>query len=225
VVDRSESELIERAKTDPVAFGELYRRHVDQIYNYIYHRVGNVAEAEDLAARTFQRALVGMQGYEDRGLPFGAWLHRIAHNLTANWHRDQSRRATVSLEGLAGDGEAEGEADGETLGDNVAARMFDNARIAAAIRRLESDRQDLLVLKFSQGLSNAEIAARLGRTEGAIKSLYHRTLLALREELAAGGMPEEAPPGHPLETMSAPEPPNGGDAKRPRRWNLWRGRE
>ena len=182
-MEKSESALVARAKTDPSAFGELYLRHVDQIYNYIYHRVGHVAEAEDLTARTFQRALSGMDGYVDRGLPFGAWLYRIAHNLTANWHRDQSRRVSVPLDGL--DTGIDGGEALDPLGDQIAARLLAHKRISEAVRQLEPDRQDLLILKFSQGLSNAEIAAVLGRSEGAIKSLYHRTLLSLREQLEA----------------------------------------
>jgi len=188
-MERNESALVELAKADPAAFGELYLRHVDQIYNYIYHRVGHVAEAEDLTARTFQRALSGMGGYVDRGLPFGAWLFRIAHNLTANWHRDQTRRVSVPLDGL--DAELNGAGLLDPLGDQLAARLLAERRVSEAIRLLEPDRQDLLILKFSQGLSNAEIGAVLGRSEGAVKSLYHRTLLSLREQLeATGGVPE-----------------------------------
>ena len=71
-----------------------------KIYNYIYYRTGNHHDAEDLTARTFYRALLNMDGYVDRGVPFSAWLYRIAHNLVANWHRDQSRRKIISLEDI-----------------------------------------------------------------------------------------------------------------------------
>ncbi len=182
----SESDLIECAKTDPAAFGDLYGQHVDRIYNFIYHRVGNAADAEDLTARTFYRALLSMSSYVDRGAPFSAWLYRIAHNLVANWHRDRVRHETVSLDspdvGLATDGSQEG----------TAARMLTNEMVAAAVGQLDPDRRDLLVLKF-HGLSNAEIAEVLGRTEGAVKSLYHRTLVDLRDELEADDR-ETAPP-------------------------------
>lgn len=174
----SESELIERARTDPQAFGDLYRRHVDRIYSYVLHRVGNRSDAEDLTARTFYRALTGMPEYTDRGAPFSAWLYRIAHNLVANWHRDRGRHETVSLDcpdvGLASDGSGPAP-DVETI---------TNEMVAAAIGRLESDRRALLILKV-QGLSNAEIGDVLGRSEGAVKSLYHRTLTALRDDLRA----------------------------------------
>ncbi len=178
-----ESDLIRRAKRDPSAFGELYDRYVERIYNYVLHRVGDVGDAEDLTSRVFQRALVKMPGYEDRGAPFGAWLYRIAHNLIANWYRDTGRYQKVSYEEL--EAESEHLASVPSGGDRLAEQVLAGERMARAIGRLDADRQTLLILKFNQGLSNAEIAAVLGRSEGAIKSLYHRTLLALREQLDA----------------------------------------
>ena len=172
----SEADLIARARHDPAAFGELYRHHVDRVYAYIYHRVGSVADAEDLTARTFQRALLGMGTYVDHGAPFSAWLYRIAHNLVANWHRDEARRVTVPLDGLTTAG---GDESDPTRGE--ASQVM-----AAALRNLDADRQALLVMKV-QGLSNAEIAMTLGRTESAIKSLYHRTLRELRDQIEALG--------------------------------------
>ena len=98
--DLDEAALVALAKTDPDAFGELYLRNVDRIYNYIYYRTGNVADAEDLTARTFYRALSNIGRYLDQGVPFIAWLYRIAHNLVANHHRSQSRWKTTSLDDL-----------------------------------------------------------------------------------------------------------------------------
>lgn len=177
----SDSALIRRAKRDPSAFGALYDRYVDRIYNYVLYRVGDTGDTEDLTARVFQQALYKMPGYEDRGAPFGAWLYRIAHNLIANWYRDTGRYTQVPYETL--DSEPDSLDDPETVGDLLAERLMSNAHITKAIRSLEPDRQALLILKFNQGLSNAEIADVLGRSEGAIKSLYHRTLLNLRELL------------------------------------------
>lgn len=172
-----EEGLIEQARDDPVAFGELYDRYVNRIYSYVYHRVGNHHDAEDLTARTFYRALSHIERYVDRGAPFSAWLYRIAHNLVANWHRDRSRRQTISLDDAA-----------LTAGLQSSPHEQAEARersetLRRAIRRLSPDRQQLLVLKFSEELSNAEIGEIMGRSEGAIKSLYHRTLLALQEAL------------------------------------------
>jgi RNA polymerase sigma-70 factor (ECF subfamily) len=170
-----ENALVERAKTDSEAFGILYECYVNKIYNYIYYRVGNQHDAEDLTARTFHRALNHIERYVNQGAPFSAWLYRIAHNLVANWHRDQSRRKLISLEDIKliiqrRDGP-----------DQMAEQREEKDQLLAIIQRLPSERQQLLILKFSQGLSNAEIGQVMGRSEGAIKSLYHRTLLSLRE--------------------------------------------
>ncbi len=179
--DESESRLVERAKVDPEAFGQLYERYVDRIYNYIYYRIGNHHDAEDLTARTFFRALDHIDRYVDRGLPFSAWLYRIAHNLVANWHRDRSRHRMISLDGLL-----RLSAPGSSPEHEVERNEAQEA-LLEAIRRLPPDRQQLLILKFGERLSNAEIGRIMGRTEGAIKSLYHRTLIALRDDLRSRG--------------------------------------
>jgi RNA polymerase sigma-70 factor (ECF subfamily) len=177
-----EAELIERAARDPQAFGELYERYVDRIYNYIYHRVGNAQDAEDLTARTFQRALQHIGRYEDHGAPFSAWLYRIAHNLVANWYRDTSRRKEVALDELYASHRRSEDPYREVI------RREEIETVREVVRQLSPDRQMVLILKHSEHLSNAEIAQVLGRTEGAIKSLYHRTLQTLREELEKRGI-------------------------------------
>jgi len=172
-----EKALIERAKEDKDAFGQLYELYVDRIYNYVYYRTGNIADAEDLTAKIFVRAMKHIPRYKDQGVPFSAWLYRIAHNLVANWHRDNSRRQMVALDDIThwhvGDESPE-----------FATQLLeDKSLLLDAIRRLPADRQELLILKFVERLSNAEIGNIMGRSEGAIKSLYHRTLLSLREDL------------------------------------------
>jgi RNA polymerase sigma-70 factor, ECF subfamily len=175
--EESDSKLIAQAKEDPEAFGLLYERYVERIYNYIYYRTNNHHVAEDLTARTFYKTLQHISRYEDRGAPFSAYLYRIAHNLVANWHRDNSRRQIISLDSLkmtAGE---------RSKPDRVTEKKGEQQRLLEAVRRLPADRQQLVILKHVEQMSNAEIGAVMGRTEGAIKSLYHRTLVALREEL------------------------------------------
>ncbi len=177
-MSEAEERLVERAKHDPDAFGMLYERYVDRIYSYIFYRTGDVHEAEDLTARVFYRALAHIRAYRQRGLPFAAWLYRIAHNLVANWHRDRSRRRDLRLDDLVGVAE-------KSDGPERLAERNEQARVLLdVIRRLPAERQQLLLLKFVDDLPNAEIAQIMGRSEGAIKSLYHRTLIALRDELA-----------------------------------------
>ncbi len=169
--------LVAQAQADPLAFGMLYERYVNRIYSYIYRRVGNRQDAEDLTARTFYRALSHIHRYVQRGVPFAAWLYRIAHNLVANWHRDRARRQTITLED-AGPLSVQLSSPLEQVEAQERAEV-----LLRAVGRLSPDRQQLLILKYGEGLSNAEIGRIMGRSEGAIKSLCHRTLLALQGEL------------------------------------------
>jgi RNA polymerase sigma-70 factor (ECF subfamily) len=174
-----EGTLIERAKEDPEAFGLLYERYVDKIYNYIYYRTGNHHDAEDLTAKVFYQAMNHIGRFVQRGAPFSSWLYRIAHNLVANWHRDRSRRQIVSLDRLASVNRQREDGPFQRV---VQGERYD--ALVAEIRCLPTDRQELLILKFVERLPNAEIGQIMGRSEGAIKSLYHRTLVSLRQRMA-----------------------------------------
>jgi RNA polymerase sigma-70 factor (ECF subfamily) len=172
-----EEQLVEQAKHDPDAFGKLYELHVEKIYNYIYYRLGNRHDAEDLTAKVFYRALNHIPRYNHKGKPFAAWLYRIAHNLVANWYRDHSRRQEVALDNVSLKSDRR-----ET--PHHAAELSDESEILlAALQKLPLERQKLLTLKFADRMSNAEIGQIMGRSEGAIKSLYHRTLISLKELL------------------------------------------
>jgi len=184
----SDLDLVARVKTDPAAFGQLYERYITKIYNYVYYRTGNHHDAEDLTSRVFYRALMHVEDYVDRGVPFSAWLYRIAHNLVANWHRDHARRQDVDLDDAVLIGGLHEMPEWATEANEQ------HQRLLATIRRLPEERQELLILKFVEQLSNAEVGQIMGRTEGAIKSLYHRTLLALRDELT--GLDLEADETH-----------------------------
>jgi RNA polymerase sigma-70 factor (ECF subfamily) len=183
-----ESGLVELAKSDPEAFGELYQRNVDRIYTYVYYRIGNEADAEDLTARTFYQALENIPRYVEKGVPFAAWLYRIAHNLVANYHRTRNRwRMTPleDLEHLASLGMASPRASERP--DRAAEANEKQRALWSAIRRQPEERQRLLILKLADRLSNEEIGRLMGRTESSIKSLYFRTLRALKADLEARG--------------------------------------
>jgi len=168
--------LARRAGSDHEAFGELYERHIRKIYNYIYYRTGNYHDAEDLTEMVFQRALRHVATFEDKGVPFTAWLYRIAHNLVANWHRDRSRRPVVPLDQHAAVSEVAEYPESEAMA------LEETELLMRIVRQLPPDRQELLILKFVERMSNAEIGEVMGRSEGAVKSLYHRTLNAMRAE-------------------------------------------
>jgi len=177
-LEYNEADVLTRASQgDRDAFGELYARYIDRIYNYVYYRTGNTHDAEDLTARVFQRAMNHIHNYTDRGVPFSAWLYRIAHNLVANWHRDRSRRQEIPITDIPVL---------PARGDQPETKLVhteEQDALLRLIRKLPPERQHLLILKFVENLSNAEIGQIMGRSEGAIKSLYHRTLLALRDQV------------------------------------------
>ena len=176
--DYNEEDILARASQgDKDAFGALYERYAERIFNYVYYRTGNQHDAEDLTARVFQRAMNHIRNYTDRGVPFSAWLYRIAHNLVANWHRDRSRKQEIAIDDLPVL---------PTKGDHPErnlVRSQEQDALLKMIRKLPPERQNLLILKFVENMSNAEIGKIMGRSEGAVKSLYHRTLLALRDQL------------------------------------------
>jgi RNA polymerase sigma-70 factor (ECF subfamily) len=169
--------LINDARTNPESFGLLYEKYVGKIYNYIYFKVGNNDDAEDLTAKVFFKALKNIGSYRHMGLPFSAWLYRIAHNLVANHHRDRSRVAMVSIDDLVLADQSRSAAP-----EALMVKKQDNAYLLELINNLTPQKQELIVLKFVQKLSNEEIGVIFGKTEGAIKSLYHRTLTELKEK-------------------------------------------
>lgn len=176
--DLTDDQALQKAAMgDTEAFGVLYERYIARIYNYIYYRTGQPSEAEDLTAKVFFRAYNHIGSYRNTGVPFSAWLYRIAHNLVANWHRDNSRNKEVPLED---------EPQIIHRGDLPEAVVMKDQQVDSLftiLRGLTSDRQQLLILKFVEQLSNAEIGVIMGRSEGAIKSLYHRTLYNLKNDL------------------------------------------
>jgi RNA polymerase sigma-70 factor (ECF subfamily) len=165
------------SRGDAEAFSFLYEKNVTRIYNYIFYRIGSASDAEDITSRVFYRAFGHINSYVEKGVPFSAWLYRIAHNLIANWHRDNLRRKEVPLEDHL---ELPQRSDQP---ERMLEKNQETELLLKGIRRITADRQQLILLKYLENLSNAEIAMIMGRSEGAIKSLYHRALIALREEM------------------------------------------
>jgi RNA polymerase sigma-70 factor (ECF subfamily) len=182
----NEENAVKRAcEGDPDAFSFLYERYVARIYSYIYYRIGSEADAEDITSRVFYRAFGHISNYVDKGVPFSAWLYRIAHNLIANWHRDSHRRKEVPLEDQV---EIPTHSDRP---EQALEKTQEMELLLRGIRRLSPDRQQLLILKFVEDYSNSEIGEIMNKSEGAIKSLYHRALIALREEMIGLGYQSE----------------------------------
>jgi RNA polymerase sigma-70 factor (ECF subfamily) len=173
-----EAALVAAAQRDPREFAPLYDLYVDRIYRYAYRRVGTHHDAEDVTAQTFQQALQALPNYEWRGLPFGAWLFRIAGNIINRRGRTGGREIAVEDVTVFGVSEDYDEDPVERVTrDETAGELID------LVQTLPPDQQRVLVLKFSHGLKNREIGELMGRSEGAVKQLVHRALVNLRARL------------------------------------------
>lgn len=160
--------LIEAAKNDPRHFAELYESNFDRVYAFIARRVRNRAEAEDLTSEVFQRALTNLEHFEWRGVPFAAWLLRIAANaLATRWMR-LAKNPEV---------QEDDEAATEPGADPALERQI---ILSQLVQRLPADQRLVVIRRFVDQRGVREIAAELGRTEGAIKQLQFRALKNLR---------------------------------------------
>lgn len=170
------TELILRAKAyDPDALGILYERYYQGIYRYVYYRVSDSGLAEDLTSDIFVKMLHGIESYSIQGVPFSAWLYRIARNRIIDHMRRQPEKTDVSLE----EARVETIASGETTLENALQRD----ELLKSVRVLTDDQRQVILLKFIEDLDNATIASVLGKTEGAVKSLQHRALDTLRHHI------------------------------------------
>jgi RNA polymerase sigma-70 factor (ECF subfamily) len=178
-----ESQLVAQAKSgDKEAVSALYAAYAQSIFQYVSFRVDSRMTAEDLTAEVFLRMVRGISTFEDRGLPFGAWLFRIAGNLIIE-HFRQDKRVTFTVL-----------SDDERGDDSESFRRVENEedrqRLMAALSLLPQEYQDVLILRFMQSLSHSEVAAILGKSDVAIRSIQHRALKALADQM---GAPSEKP--------------------------------
>lgn len=170
--------IVERAKNyDSEAFGQLYDMYFDKVFRYAYYRVGNRHEAEDIAEQVFLKALESIPGFEWRGIPFSAWLLRIASNLVIDYYRSNKYK-TVDIEeetNLALDDSHDPE--------YSAIREFDRKEVIKAIMSLTEDQQQVIIMRFIADMTNEEVANAIGKNVGAVKALQHRALGSLSRVL------------------------------------------
>jgi RNA polymerase sigma-70 factor (ECF subfamily) len=180
--------LVERAQAgDGVAFGLLYDRYVDTVFRFIYFRVGNRPLAEDLTADTFLRALKRINSFTWQGRDLGAWLVTIARNLVA----DHFKSGRYRLEVTTGDVLDADHPDRGPEGSPEVAVVdhITNVALLGAVRQLNPEQQECIVLRFLHGFSVAETAHAMGKNEGAIKALQYRAVRALHRLLPDGFQP------------------------------------
>ena len=179
IASAEEATLVDQAIAgDREAFGELYERHVRRVYRYLLHMAKDVDVAEELTAETFLQALAAIHRYQRRGVPFVAWLLRIAHNLQLNLNGRRAQRSVPLIhedqEGVVGSPEL-------SLQDRASAE-----RLMQVVQTLSGDRRQVIILRFIEGLSCADTARVLGKSVGAIRVDQYRALRALRQSLENG---------------------------------------
>ena len=175
--------LVRRSRSDPEAFGLLYDRYCDRIYGYVFRRLRDRESAEDVTAEIFIKALKAIDTYRPEVAPFAAWLYRIAGNAVIDHVR--ARRIMVSIDAVA---------DAADAGSPVDERALDRVeidRVWAAVDRLPPAQRTAVTLRFGRDLPIADIAAHLGRSDGAVKLLLNRGLTALRTALDTGQVVED----------------------------------
>ena len=165
---------------DPNAFGELYDRFVERVYRYLYFRAGSHPEAEDLTEQVFLKAWEAIGRYRWQGRPFLAWLYRLAHNTHIDYVRTQ--KPTTSLNNDDRPIELASSAAAVEL-----ARALDADLLAQAPSQLTVEQQQVIVMKFIEGLDNEQIAQTMDKREGAIRALQMRALMSLRRVLENQG--------------------------------------
>ena len=172
-----ERQLLKQAQNgDKEAFAALYRAHVQTIYRYVVHRVNDAQQAEDITGDVFIRALEGLKNYRDTGVPFVAWLYRIAHARVVDHYRKQGRRPT----------ETDIEAQPLPVETDMDERLMHQRAtdvLKDALGALTDEQQQVIILRFIEAQPIATVAGTMGKKPNAIKALQHRALRALARQL------------------------------------------
>ena len=177
---QEELDLVQRARQgEQEAFAQLYESHFDKIFRYVVLKIRNQAEAEDMAQQVFIKAYESIGSYQSQGVPFTAWLFRIAHNQMVDYVRKQSKKQTVPLDEslqIKDDSDVEHEVEVK----------IEMEKVVLATAKLTKAQREVISLRFAGGLSITEAAKTMKKSEGAIKALQHSAILALRKTLVGG---------------------------------------
>ena len=177
---QEELDLVQRARQgQQEAFAQLYESHFDKIFRYVVLKIRNQAEAEDMAQQVFIKAYESIGSYQSQGVPFTAWLFRIAHNQMVDYVRKQSKKQTVPLDEslqIKDDSDVEHEVEVK----------IEMEKVVLATAKLTKAQREVISLRFAGGLSITEAAKTMRKSEGAIKALQHSAILALRKTLVGG---------------------------------------
>ena len=173
---QDEQNLVYRAQQgDNEGFAQLYENHFDKIYRYVALRIGNKTEAEDMTQQVFLNALQSIHSFKWKGVPFSAWLFRIAHNQVVDYLRKKTKQAIAPLD--------------ESLvssGGNpqlMAEHRLDIEQLISATKQLTRAQREVISLRFAGELPIDQVAKVMGKSQGAVKALQHSAIVALRKAL------------------------------------------
>ncbi|MDQ2829716.1 MAG: RNA polymerase sigma factor [Chloroflexota bacterium] len=180
------AELIAHAKGDRAAFGEIYDLYLNRVYAFCLGHTASREEAEDVTAQTFERALTALPRYEDRGAPLSSWLLRIAANAAVDRARSAKRVTTLSGPAVDDNDQApeEDAVRSEEPGPAELAEQWEQAQsMRERLAALPTDQQRAVRLRYYEDRALLDIAAEMGRSEGAVKQLLQRALKGLRTQM------------------------------------------
>lgn len=173
---QDEQSLVQRAQQhDEEAFAELYEKYFDKIYRYISLKIGNRIEAEDMTQQVFINALRSISSFKWRGLPFSAWLFRIAHNQVVDYFRKKTRHPVSVLN--------ESITASRDNPQKMIEQKMDIEQLVLATKYLTLSQQEVIALRFAGELPISQVAGIMGKSDGAIKALQHSAIVALRKIL------------------------------------------
>lgn len=173
--NHDEADLVERAIAgEAEAFGELYMVHLDAIYRYVYFRVGEKSDAEDLTEQVFLKAWEALPEYKRSEKPFASWLYRIAHNSVIDYYR-RTKPVMIPYDTTSAERMADGRSN--PISEIIAGEEIQS--LAKAISSLPDEQQQIILLRFMEGLSHREIAEIMDKSEAACRMMQHRALTEL----------------------------------------------
>ena len=172
---QDEESLVRRAQhCDQEAFAQLYEEHFDKIYRYVTLKIGNETEAEDMTQQVFLNALQSISSFKWKGVPFSAWLFRIAHNQVVDYFRSKKRTVVPLDESLVSSSDNP---------QSATERKLDIEQLILATKQLTEAQREVISLRFAGELSIAQVAKAMGKSQGAVKALQHSAIVALRKTL------------------------------------------
>jgi len=174
--EKSGRDVVSDREYNETVLSGLYEEYYDKLARYAYLRIGNRSDAEDLAGEVFLRALKSLKSYKDQGIPMGAWLFKIAHNLVVDYLRKKQKQKTVPIEDV--------QIESGVNPTITVEKKLEIERVKKAMEQLTQQQREVLGLRFFTGLTSGETAKLLNRNDGSIREMQRAAIEKLRRLLS-----------------------------------------